>query len=175
MVLSKLGYFCISIWTCSKFSPEIIRVFHKISFAFTYGSAPWKLLLFVVYNARGIPHIKTNLCPFPILFPHLLLLFPRFSFLKTRLVWFCLNLVISAFQFELVPSFPLKLYESFTKFTLHLLLVMLPKNSLCLLSTMPVAYCKSRLIYALFLTYFRPYYCFSLVSPFWKWEVYGVV
>ena len=162
-------------WTCSTFSPEIIRVFHKISFAFTYGSAPWKLLLFVVYNACGIPHIKTNLCPFPILFPHLLLLFPRFSFLKTRLVWFCLNLVISRFHFKLVPSFPLKLYESFTKFTLHLLLVMLPENSFCLLSTMLVSYCTSRFLYCLFLTYFRPHYCFAFVSPFWKQGVYGLV
>ena len=87
-------------------------------------------------------------------------------FLTTRLVWFCLNLVISAFQFELVPSFPLKMYESFTKFTLHLLLVLLPGNSFCLLSTMLVSYCTSRFLYSLFLTYFRPHYCFAFVSRF---------
>ena len=36
-------------------------------------------------------------------FPPLLLLFPYFSFLKTRLVWYC-----PAFQLELIPCFPLK-------------------------------------------------------------------
>ena len=122
--------------------------------------------MFAVYHARGLLQITTYLCPFPDLFPPLLLLFPCLSFLKTRLVWFCLNLVISTFQFELVPSFPLKLYESFTKFTLHLLLVMLPENSFCLLSTMLVSYCTSRFLYSLFLTYFRPHYCFAFVSPF---------
>ena len=34
-------------------------------------------------------------------------IFPYFSFLKTRLVWYCLNLIVSAFQLELIPCFPL--------------------------------------------------------------------
>ena len=41
-------------------------------------------------------------------FPPLLLLFPYISFLKTRLVWYCLNLIVSALQLELIPCFPLK-------------------------------------------------------------------
>ena len=63
--------------------------------------------MFAVYHARGLLQITTYLCPFPDLFLQLLLLFPFFSFLKTRLVWFCLNLVISTFQIELVLSFSL--------------------------------------------------------------------
>ena len=41
-------------------------------------------------------------------FPPLLLVFLYFSFVKTRLVWYCLNLIVSAFQLELIPCFPLK-------------------------------------------------------------------
>ena len=121
--------------------------------------------MFAVYHARGLLQITTYLCPFPDLFPPLLLLFPCFSFLKTRSVWCCLNLVISAFSFELVLSFCLKLYQSFTNFPSHSLMVLLPGNSFCFLSTMLVAYYTSRLISDLFLSYFRTYCCFSLVSP----------
>ena len=84
------------------------------------------------------------------------MLFHCFSFLKTRLVWFCLNLVISAFQFKLVLSFSHKQSEPFTKFTSHLLFVLLPGNSFWLLSTMLVAYCILQLISPLFPTYFPP-------------------
>ena len=57
-------------------------------------------------------------------------------------------------------------YESFFKYPSHLLLVMLLGNSFGFLSTMLVPYYTSRLISILFLTYFRRYCCFSLVSPF---------
>ena len=124
------------------------------------------------------PSVSCLPCSFPTT-PHdlflrpLLLLFPCFTFLKTRLVWFCLNLVISAFQFDLVPSIFLKLYDSFTKFTSHLLLVLLPGNSCWFLSTMLVAYCKLPLISALFLTYFPtllllfPYFSFLKTRLVW--------
>ena len=118
--------------------------------------------MFAVYHARVLLHITISLFPFLDLFPPSLLLCICFSFLKTRRVWFCLNLVISAFKCELVLSFPLKLYESFTKFPSHSLMVLLPGNSFCFLSIMLVAYSTSRLIYALFLSYFRGFVAFPL-------------
>ena len=41
-------------------------------------------------------------------FPPLLLVFHYFSFVKTILVWYCLNLIVSTFQLELIPCFPLQ-------------------------------------------------------------------
>ena len=80
--------------------------------------------------------------PFSWLIPPLLLLFPFFSFLKTRLVWVCLNLVITAFQFELVPSFSL----NYTSLSLNLLRIYFcfccletPSGS-CLPCSWPTAY-----------------------------------
>ena len=115
-----------------------------------------------MYHARVLLHIEISLFPFPDLFSPSLLICICFSFLKTGRVWFCLNLVISAFQFELVLSFRHKLYESFTKFPSHSLMILLPGNSFCFLSIMLVAYNISRLSYALFLSYFRSFVAFPL-------------
>ena len=130
-------------------------------FAFTFCSATRKLLLVHVHHARGLLHITTYFCPFSDFFSALIIASPLFllSENKTCMVFSCISI-------GTYSMFSPYVYESFTKYPSHLLPVMLPGNSLSFLSTILVPYYTSQLISTLSLTYFRSYYCFSLVYPF---------
>ena len=119
-----------------------------------------------VHHARGLLHITTYFCPFSDLFSALIIGFPLFLLCKNKTCMVLSKLDCFRISIGTYSMFSPYVYESFFKYPSHLLLVMLLGNSFGFLSTMLVPYYTSRLISILFLTYFRRYCCFSLVSPF---------
>ena len=119
-----------------------------------------------VHHARGQLHITTYFCPFSDLFSTLAIDFPLFLLCENKTCMVLSKLDCFRISIGTYSMFSPYVYESFTKYPSHLLLVMLSGKSFGFLSTMLVPYYTSRLISTLFLTYFRHYCCFSLFSRF---------